>query len=147
MSTTSLPGLSPSAAPPGANSAASTCGVSGTIVMITSAASATCLQLAQALAPWSSSACGSGARSCRNSVWPPVMRWPAIGRPIVPTPISPTFMVLLPCWRSSGARRSFGRGPGGLGLEAHLARQIDDLLELGDLVDLGAHRDVGDPLQ
>src|SRR5271157_4443524 len=38
MSTTILPGVSPSATPPGPNRAASTFGVSGTMVMMTSAA-------------------------------------------------------------------------------------------------------------
>ena len=45
-----LAGLSPSATPPGPNSTASTCGVSGTMVMMTSACSATSWPDAQATA-------------------------------------------------------------------------------------------------
>lgn len=53
MSTTILPGARPAATPAGLNRASSTWGVSGTMVMITSALRATSAPLAQGVAPWS----------------------------------------------------------------------------------------------
>ena len=62
MSTTVLPGEIPSATPCSPNSTASTSGVSGTIVMMMSAARATSAGLPQARAPWSSRSCFTGER-------------------------------------------------------------------------------------
>ena len=63
MSTTILPAESPAATPFGSNRAAATCGVSGTMVMITSARRATSLPEAQTLAPCSTSGGGTGRMS------------------------------------------------------------------------------------
>ncbi len=58
MSTTILPLLRPAATPSGLNSASSTWGVSGTMVMMMSALCATSAPLAQVRAPASTSAVG-----------------------------------------------------------------------------------------
>ena len=60
MSMTSLPLLNPSATPSLPNSTASTSGVSGTMRMMTSAASATALALSRALPPLITSSCEAG---------------------------------------------------------------------------------------
>ncbi len=62
MSTTTLPGARPPATPFSPNSTASTSGVSGTMVMITSEDDATSAGLPQARAPWSNSSCFTGER-------------------------------------------------------------------------------------
>jgi hypothetical protein len=93
MSTTTLPALSPSATPLGPNSTAATSGVSGTIVMTTSARSATSLPLAHAVPPASVSADGTPERLCRNSSWPPLMRCSAMGAPMIPRPMKPTLAI------------------------------------------------------
>src|SRR5271165_72151 len=113
MSTTILPGVSPSATPPGPYRAASTFGVSGTMVMMTSAARATSLAPAQGIAPGSSSACGGALRLSMNSVWPPASRWPAMGRPMMPRPMNPMLLIVVSL--SSGSVGCSARGlPRGL---------------------------------
>ena len=62
MSTTTLPGDNALATPSAPNSTASTSGVSGTMVMMTSAARVTSAGLPQALTPWSSTDCAIGER-------------------------------------------------------------------------------------
>jgi len=51
ISTTVLPGFSPAAIPSALNSTSRTSGVSGTMMMITSAASATAFSVSQTVAP------------------------------------------------------------------------------------------------
>src|SRR6516225_6309626 len=92
MSTTILPGVSPSATPLLPNSAASTCGVSGTMVITTSELAATSLPDAQTFAPPPVSSSGTLPRSKTESACPPFSRCPAMGRPMIPRPINPTFI-------------------------------------------------------
>ena len=65
MSTTILPAERPAAIAASPNSTSSTCGVSGTMVMITSACSATSLAEPQATPPASSSAWATPLRENR----------------------------------------------------------------------------------
>ena len=74
MSTTILPFERPAATPLSPNSAAATCGVSGTIVMMTSLFSATSLPDLHAVAPAPVSSAGMGEMSWTKSVCPPLMR-------------------------------------------------------------------------
>ena len=60
--------------------------------MITSAFSAASLALFAALPPASSSAGGTGLMSESHTSWPPLIRWPAIGAPMMPSPMNPIFM-------------------------------------------------------
>src|SRR3954453_6383721 len=99
MSTTVLPGESPSATPPGPNSTFSTSGVSGTIVITTSACSAASRPEAHAPPPFSASSDGTALRLCRNNSCPPFWRCPAMGRPIMPSPMKPIFTTVAPCPR------------------------------------------------
>ena len=62
MSTTTLPSVSPAATPNSPNSTSSTWGVSGTMMMITSACRATSALLAQAAAPASMREAGVSPR-------------------------------------------------------------------------------------
>ena len=95
MSTTILPADRPSATPFSPNRTAATSGVSGTIVMMISERSATSLPLPQTAAPPSTSSCGIGTRSCTNNACSPVCRCPAMGRPMMPSPMKPTFAMSL----------------------------------------------------
>src|SRR4051812_12589379 len=95
MSTTVLPGERPSATPPLPNSTCSTSGVSGTIVITTSARSAISRPERHAVPPASTRSAGAPRRLCRNSSCPPLMRCPAMGRPMMPRPMKPTFMAIL----------------------------------------------------
>src|SRR3954463_15936584 len=104
MSTTILPDDRPSAAPLRPNSAASTCGVSGTIVMTTSPDLAASLPESQALPPAPVSSSGTGLMSYRWSSCPPLIRLWAMGRPMMPSPMKPTFMLCLPRYRRGSAR-------------------------------------------
>ncbi|MNT57733.1 hypothetical protein D3C72_1951280 [compost metagenome] len=83
--------MSAAATPLSANSTASTCGVSGTMMTMMSARLATSSALVHTVTPASTSACGAGLTSCTNSVCPAARRWPAIGAPMMPRPIKPTF--------------------------------------------------------
>src|SRR4051794_40360163 len=96
MSTTVLPGARPSATPPGPNSTVSTSGVSGTMVMITSAFSAAAAGDAHARPPAATRSAGTSRRVLRNSSCPPRIRCPAIGAPMMPSPIKPPFMACPP---------------------------------------------------
>ena len=93
MSTTVLPSPSASATPSSPNSTFCTSGVSGTIRMITSAFSATSRADLHAVPGIPS---GTPLRLCRNIVCPPLARCSAIGRPMMPRPMNPTFMLTLP---------------------------------------------------
>ena len=95
MSITSVPCFSPSATPPAPNSTASTSGVSGTMMMTTSDFAATDF----ASATTSAAARISAVRLARSGTirsWPPFFRLSAIGRPMMPRPMKPIFMVSLP---------------------------------------------------
>src|SRR6185369_2549516 len=97
MSTTTLRAPSPgiaSAMPPAPNSTASTSGVSGTIVKTTSAARATSAALAQRRADVAAIASGTRLRVWTKSWWPASARCSAIGVPMMPRPMNPTFMVV-----------------------------------------------------
>ena len=120
MSTTILPRVSPSATPFAPNSTFSTSGVSGTMVMMMSAFCATSFALAHALPPAAVSSCGTPLRLCRKSVWPPLMRFSAMGLPMMPRPTNPMLLIaflLLDEWpilpRPGTLRRvaRFGRRP------------------------------------
>jgi hypothetical protein len=58
-----------------------TSGVSGSIVMTTSACSATSRGLAQGVAPAAAISAGTLLRVCTNSRWPAAIRWPPSVRP------------------------------------------------------------------
>ncbi len=92
MSTTILPLDRPSATPFSPNSAFCTSGVSGTIVMIRSACCATSLAVPQAVPPASVNSFGTSPSVVRYNSWPPLIRWPAIGTPMMPRPMNPIFM-------------------------------------------------------
>ena len=68
------------------------------MVMITSARSATSLGEPQAVPPASSSGWGTPLRVNRNSSWPPLPRLSAMGWPMMPRPMKPTFMRDLPMY-------------------------------------------------
>src|SRR6266540_3374781 len=93
MSTTICPFESPAATPSCPNNTASTCGVSGTMMMTTSAFSATSLPDLQTTPPSATSSGAIGPTSCRNRRWPAACRWRAIGRPMVPRPIKPISII------------------------------------------------------
>src|SRR5437588_1496739 len=112
MSTTVLPRDSPSATPDLPNNTASTCGVSGTIVMITSLRFATSRPDSQPLTPLSVSEDGTGLRSKTCSEWPAVTRLAAMGVPMIPSPTNPTFMSCLSVlllYRAAHRRYGFSR--------------------------------------
>ena len=92
MSMTVLPLLKADAMPLSPNSTFCTSGVSGTIVKMTSAFDATSAGVLHATAPASSSAFGTALRVLTNSSCPAARKWPAIGAPMIPRPIQPTFM-------------------------------------------------------
>jgi len=73
--------------------------VSGTIVMTTSAASATSLAVRHASPPFAVSSSGTPERLCSHSSWPPSMRWPAIDLPMMPRPMKPGFIAGSSCSR------------------------------------------------
>src|SRR6185437_4739159 len=99
MSTTICPFETPSATPSFPNSTASTCGVSGTMMITTSACSATSLPVLQTTPPAETSSGAMGTTSCRNRRWPAAWRWAAIGRPMVPRPIKPISIISTPLRR------------------------------------------------
>ncbi len=101
MSTTILPLASPSATPPGAKSTFSTSGVSGTMMMITSALRATSAELAQTFAPPLTRASGTGPMVKTYSSWPPACRWPAMGAPMIPNPMKPILLTGISLSRGS----------------------------------------------
>ena len=92
QSTTRVPGRAPATSPSGANRTASTSGVSGTMVMITSAFRATSAADAQATPPAATRSPGTFLRVLRNSSWPPLIRCAAMGAPMMPRPMNPAFM-------------------------------------------------------
>src|SRR3569832_1923788 len=94
MSTTILPLDRPAATPFSPNKAASTCGVSGTMVMMMSACLATSAPDLHAVAPPLVSTAGGVLMSYTYSVWPPFCRFSAIGAPMIPSPINPTFAMI-----------------------------------------------------
>src|SRR5262249_8264636 len=81
---TILPLERPAATPSAPNSTASTCGVSGTMMMTASDCCATSLPDLQATPPPSINSCGNGVMSCRNSLCCPACRWPAPPPPLWP---------------------------------------------------------------
>src|SRR5450830_1351312 len=95
MSTTTLPDERPAATPSASNSTASTWGVSGTITMMMSARLATSAPEVQTVAPPSIRPAGGFFWSCRYSLAPPACRLAAIGAPMMPRPIKPTFIPLV----------------------------------------------------
>ena len=83
MSTTSEPAAAPSATPSGPNSTASTSGVFGSIVIVTSDAPATSAgEEARAAPSDTSSSTGGAERECTVSGNPAASRFRAIGLPI-----------------------------------------------------------------
>ena len=96
MSMTSFPAERPLATPFSPNSTFSTSGVSGTMVMTTSAFSATSVAVAQAVMPSACMSAGTPDRLVRNSSWPALRRFSAMGRPMSPRPMNPTFMARSP---------------------------------------------------
>jgi hypothetical protein len=92
MSTTVLPADRPAATPAWPNSTCSTSGVSGSIRKMTSAFDATAVASAQATAPASRSAAGTDERVWTKSSCPAARRWPAMGAPMMPRPMNPSFM-------------------------------------------------------
>src|SRR5215203_3073303 len=82
ISTTRAPSLTPSSTPSSPASTSSTCGESGSMVMMMSDCSAT-------VAPSSSSAF-SRVRLYATRSWPASMRFSAIGLPMIPSPMKPT---------------------------------------------------------
>ena len=96
MSTTVLPAVKPPATPCAPKSTFSTSGVSGTMVKTTSARCATSVALAQATAPASSRACGTWLRVVTKSSCPAARRCPAMGAPMMPNPMNPSFMSMSP---------------------------------------------------
>ena len=93
MSITALPADSASATPSEPNRTFSTSGVSGTMMMTASASVATSRAVSQAV-PFIPS--GTPLRLCRNMVCPAAARCSAMGRPMMPSPINPTFMIVSP---------------------------------------------------
>ncbi len=92
MSTTTLPLPIPSATPFLPNSTASTSGVSGTMVKMTSASRATAAALSTRTPPAAVTASGTWLRVCTNSWWPLLTRCRAMGVPMMPRPMNPTFI-------------------------------------------------------
>src|SRR5919112_790897 len=89
MSTIRAPSLTPSSTPSSPASTSSTCGESGSMVMIMSDRSAPSLGFSATVAPSRSSAF-SRVRLYATSSWPASMRFSAIGLPMIPSPIKPT---------------------------------------------------------
>src|SRR3569623_3365270 len=163
MSTTSLPLEMPLATPSWPNSTASTCGVSGTMMMTASASSATSLADLQATPPAAISSGATGATSCRRTLWPAARRWPAIGRPMVPSPMKPMSIISVvsssleglrgmpgQAFQRRGARLVFAADPAAIADRVEMAEQegIVDLAGAG-LVAAGIVRelDVGDAVE
>ena len=73
----------------------STCGVSGTMVMMMSAFCATSCPLAQTTAPLSVECLRDLPRVWTNSSCPPSIRCPAIGAPMMPRPMNPTSLMMM----------------------------------------------------
>jgi hypothetical protein len=92
MSTITDPRAAPSATPPGPKITCSTSGVSDTMVKITSDPRAASAGDAHAVAPASLSGCmDSGRRAFTRSAWPPLRRFKAMGRPMMPSPTKVMF--------------------------------------------------------
>src|SRR5262245_22585402 len=104
MSMTSLPFDRPSATPPLPNSTFSTSGVSGTMMITASEFFATAAGDSQIVAPRCVRSAGYLPRVLTKSLWPAASKCPAMGVPIMPSPMNPTFMcetsVLCPGKRS-----------------------------------------------
>ena len=115
MSMTTVPGVMPASTPSGPVSTRSTSGVSGSIVTTTvDARAASAGELAAVAPARASSSTAPRLRLCTVSVWPAVMRCFAIGFPITPRPMKPTFSDICPPaeWelRSSAQRIILVRG-------------------------------------
>ena len=89
MSTTILPLLRPAATPLSLNSAVVHVGVSGTMMMTMSARSATPRALVHGVALLATMLSGILPSVKTNSWWPALIRWPAIGAPMMPRPTKP----------------------------------------------------------
>jgi hypothetical protein len=90
MSITREPGRRPAITPASPVITCSTSPVSGSIVMVTSLASATSVGFVAAAAPAAtSSSTGPGLRECTVNSNPAVSRLLAIGRPMMPRPMNP----------------------------------------------------------
>src|SRR6266496_123303 len=76
--------------------------------MTTSDLSATSFAEPHGTAPASASSFGTGLWSWANSAWPPARRFALMGRPMIPSPMNPTFMLASPFPR--GSRRSAASG-------------------------------------
>jgi hypothetical protein len=95
MSTTIEPGLIPSATPSLPKSAASTSGVSGTMIKTIPTFSATSFEDPQAIAPcYCSSDTDAGIMSYTQTLWPAFKRCPAMGFPMIPKPMNPMFAMV-----------------------------------------------------
>ena len=94
MSTTILPAVRADATPSLPNRTSSTCGVSGTMMKMMSACDATSAPFRHTRAPASTRADGVGPTVLVNSVWPSLMRCPAIGAPMMPRPMNPMFAMI-----------------------------------------------------
>src|SRR5829696_2179637 len=89
MSTIKAPSSTPSNTPSSPASTSSTCGESGSMVMMMSDCSATSRGPSATVAPSSSSAF-SRVRLYATRSWPASMRFSAIGLPMIPSPMKPT---------------------------------------------------------
>src|SRR5688572_25537790 len=96
MSTTILPFDKPSATPLAENSTLSTSGVSGSIRMMISAFCATSFALPRAAPPAAVSSCGTPLREWRCSLCPPLIRFSAMGLPMMPRPMNPMSLIIPP---------------------------------------------------
>lgn len=107
MSTTTEPGLAPSATPCAPNSTCSTSGVSDTITMTMSACAAASAMLPQPTQPASTGpAMVSGRRPCTNTVCPAFLRLTAMGRPMMPMPMNAMFTFCHPLRQVASSYRA-----------------------------------------
>ena len=91
MSMTRLPGRAPWTTPSGPSSTCSTSRVPVTMVKTTSLRPATAAGVGQTAAPAAARGRVDSARRANTAIaWPPFIRWSAIGRPIVPSPMNPS---------------------------------------------------------
>src|SRR5471032_495497 len=106
MSTTTWPSRSAATTPFSPNSTRSTSGVSGTITKMTSAWRTTAAGLSHATAPAFVSVSGTPLRVNAASATPFLMRFSAMGLPMMPRPMKPAFCMSLStsCLGASGYR-------------------------------------------